>query len=121
MNGWRRGAGLAAIVVMFAGLALLFVPRLGIEVDEALVANGIYARAAPWYSWRFGEYELPIMLINYLGALKTWLYAAVFAVCTPGPYSLRVPMVIAGAASVAMFFLVLDRAVGRRAASTRKN
>jgi hypothetical protein len=116
MIEWKRCVGIAAVVAMFAALALLFVPRFGIEVDEALVGNAIYARGAPSYSWNFGEYELPIMLINYLGALKAWLYAAVFAVWAPGAYSLRVPMIIAGAASVWLFFALLDRTVGRRAA-----
>jgi hypothetical protein len=116
MSGWKARAALAGIVLLFIVSAMLFVTRLGIEADEAMIANGIYARAAPWYAWTFGDFELPIMLINYLGALKTWLYAGVFAIWAPAAVSLRLPMVVAGAGSVWLFFVLLDRAAGRRAA-----
>src|SRR6185436_14395064 len=85
---------------------------LGIYTDEALIGNGIYARGAPWYSWTFGDSELPIMLISYVGALKTWIYSGIFAIWAPGPLSLRLPMVLLAAASLILFFRLLDRVVG---------
>jgi len=100
-----RGA-LAAILVLFIITAMLFVSRPGIEADEALVANGAL------YSW----HSIPLMLMSYLGALKSWFYIALFAVVRPGAVSLRLPTVLLGAAAIWMFFLLLDRTVGRRAA-----
>lgn len=91
---------------------MLFIPRLGIYTDEALIGNGIYARGAPWYSWTFGDSELPIMLISYVGALKTWIYSGIFAIWPPGSLSLRLPMVLIAAASLILFFRLLNRAVG---------
>jgi hypothetical protein len=35
-------------------MGLFFVRRVGIETDEAMLANGIYGHGAPWYSWKFG-------------------------------------------------------------------
>ena len=55
-------------------------------------------------------------MISYMGALKTWFYLALFAFVKPGPVSLRLPTVLAGAAAVWLFFLLLDRTIGRRAA-----
>ncbi len=90
--------------------------RLGIEVDEALLGNGIYEHGAAWYSWHISGMDIPVMLLTYVGALKTWLYNPLFALWPPGPVSLRLPMVLVGAVTIVLFFLLLDRSVGRRAA-----
>jgi hypothetical protein len=113
---WRTHALLALLALFFTGAGLLFVPRLGVEVDEAIVANGIYDHGSPWYSWRFGRDELPIMLISYLGALKTWMYNVLFLLTPPRPLALRLPTLLLAAGTLWIFFSLLDRAVGRRAA-----
>jgi len=106
----------AGAALVFIGAAMLFVPRIGIEADEATIGNGIYEHGAPSYSWHVHGYEIPVMLISYLGALKTWLYNPMFALWDPGPVSLRLPMVLVGAVTLWLFFRFLDRTVGRRAA-----
>jgi 4-amino-4-deoxy-L-arabinose transferase-like glycosyltransferase len=100
-----RGA-LAAILLLFIATAMLFVSRPGIEADEALVANSAL------YSW----HHVPLMLMSYMGALKAWFYLALFRVVAPGPVSLRTPTVLVGAVAIWLFFLLIDRTVGRRAA-----
>src|SRR6516162_3177908 len=109
-------AGLAIVSLLFLALSLPFTQRLGIEADEAMIANGIYAHGAPLYSWRFAGYEIPVMLISYLGALKTWLYNPYFALWPPSPFSLRIPAVFAGIAGLWLFFALLDRVASRPAA-----
>ena len=97
---------LAAILLLFILTAMLFVSRPGIEADEALVANPTF------YVW----HGVPLMLINYLGALKACFYTGLFSIVQPGPLSLRMPTVPLGAIAILQFFLLLDRTVGRRAA-----
>jgi hypothetical protein len=116
MDDKRRRAGLLLIMLGFVACGLLFIPRLGIEVDEALVANGIYPHGSPWYAWSFGSVEIPVMLISYLGALKTWMYSALFVFVEPRPMSLRLPTLLLAAGSLWLFFGLLDRTVSRRAA-----
>jgi hypothetical protein len=100
-----RGA-LAAIVLLFIFTAMLFVSRPGIEADEALVANpGVLY----WH-------HIPLMLMSYMGALKAWFYLVLFNIVRPGPISLRMPTVIFGAVAIVLFFLLVDRTVGCRAA-----
>jgi len=108
--------GLIAVAVAFVAAGMLFVPRLGVEADEAMVANGIYAHGSPWYSWKLGNAEVPVMLISYLGALKTWFYKGVFLFAAPRPIVLRLPMLLFAATSLWLFFELLDRTIGRRAA-----
>jgi len=115
MTPWTQ-RGLILVAVAFVSAGMLFVPRLGIEVDEAIVANGIYDHGDPWYSWHFGDSEVPVMLISYLGALKTWFYNGVFLFTPPRPMVLRLPMLLFAAASLWLFFELLDRTMSRRAA-----
>lgn len=107
---------MALVALGFVAAGLLFIPRLGIEVDETIVANGIYPHGSPWYSWSFGGVELPVMLISYLGALKTWMYSVLFFFVQPRPMALRLPTLLLGAAALWLFFGLLDRTVSRRAA-----
>ena len=113
----RRDAVLLFLLcAAFIAAGWTFIRRFGIEVDEALVGNGIYPRAAAVYSWKIGDAEIPLMLLSYLGALKTWMYNLIFAVWTPGPIPLRLPTLVFGAATIVLFFVILQRAAGRRAA-----
>jgi 4-amino-4-deoxy-L-arabinose transferase-like glycosyltransferase len=56
------------------------------------------------------------MILSYLGALKTWVYNALFAMVRPGAISLRMPTVLCGAATIWLFFQLIDQTIGRRAA-----
>jgi hypothetical protein len=103
---WRSRGALAAILALFISTAMLFVSRLGIEADEAVVTG----------RGSFTLFSVPLMHFSYVGALKTWFYLALFSFVRPSQVSLRVPMVLAGAAAVWLFFVLLDQTVGRRAA-----
>jgi hypothetical protein len=116
MTTLKTRIALAALALAFIAAGLLFVPRLGIEADEAMVGNGIYERAAPLYSWYFSDNEVPVMLLSYLGALKTWLVHPWLDLWSPGRTSLRFPSILAGACTLWLFFALLDRVQGRAAA-----
>ena len=107
---------LIGVSLAFVAAGMLFVPRLGIEADEAIITNGIYEHGDPWYSWKFADAEVPIMLISYLGALKTWFYNGVFLFTPPRPMVLRLPMLLLAAGTLWLFFELLDRTLGRRTA-----
>ncbi|MBM3775341.1 MAG: glycosyltransferase family 39 protein, partial [Acidobacteria bacterium] len=83
--------------------------------DEAIIANGIYPGGAPWYSWHLGQGEIPVMILSYLGALKTWLYNGLFLVWRPSELSLRFPMLLVGAATIWLSYRLLKR-ISERAA-----
>ncbi len=99
---------------MAAGWPLM--KKLGIEADEAMLGNGIYERAAPWYSWHLFGNEIPVMLITYLGALKTWIYNGIFAIWHPSAVSLRLPTMLLGVLTILLFFQFLDSVIGRAGA-----
>lgn len=113
--GARAGSAIALLACLFffaAGQA--FIPLLGIENDEALFANALYDRAPALYS--IPGLGIPLMSITYLGALKAWIYAPIFRLFGAGVWQLREPTIIMGAVSIWLFFLLLRRVAGMRAA-----
>src|SRR5258708_32823456 len=83
-------AWIACAFFMLAGLA--FIPHLGIEGDEALFASGIYPPRGELYAFRIGRSHIPLMLMNYVGALKSWIYSPILNTLGAGPATLRVPI-----------------------------
>jgi 4-amino-4-deoxy-L-arabinose transferase-like glycosyltransferase len=106
--------GLTCAFFFCAGLALA--PNLGIEDDEALFASAIYRPRAELYQIHIGRSHIPLMLMSYLGALKSLIYKPIFLAFGTGVWALRVPMLLAGTFSVWLFFLLLRRIAGERAA-----
>ena len=52
------------------------------------------------------------MLMSYLGALKSWIYMAVFHFWAPSLWSVRIPMLLAAALSIVLFYSFLRRLGG---------
>lgn len=105
---------IACSFFFFAGLA--FIPHIGIEGDEPLFATAIYPPRSELYSIQIGQAHVPVMLMSYVGALKSWIYRPILNAFGAGPITLRVPMLLAGVASLWLFFLLLRRIAGDRAA-----
>ena len=105
---------LAACIFFFcAGRA--FLPHLGVQNDEALFAQAIYQPGTLAHV-TIGHTTCPLMLMSYLGTLKSWVYRPVFRHFGTDASTLRVPVLLAGVASIWLFFLLLRRIAGERAA-----
>jgi hypothetical protein len=104
----------ACILFFLAGQ--LLIPLLGIEADEALFASPILQPKSWEYAMRFRHSQLALMLMTYLGTLKTLLYKPLLRWFGTGAWSVREPALLAGAASIWLFYLLLRRTVGERAA-----
>lgn len=59
------------------------------------------------------HHDIPLMLMSYLGTLKTWLYHFIFTVWSPGTLPLRLPVVLLGAITVFAMYSLLLRIAGR--------
>jgi len=104
------------LCIFFVLAGNLLIPYLGIENDEALFAQGLYRPRGELYSIHIGRSSVPIMLMTYLGALKSWIYGPILKLFGISLYTLRQPMLLAGALSIWLFFLLLRRIAGLRAA-----
>ncbi len=105
-----------ALCLVFVLQGLVLIPYVGIQTDEALFGSAIYQPIGVEYAARILGHTVPTMVMSYIGALKAWTYAVIFAVWPPSPYSLRIPVLLIGAVTIWLFFLLLRDMAGRRAA-----
>lgn len=110
----RRLAAVACGFFVAAGLA--FIPHLGIQNDEALFGHVIFEPKAGLPTAKLLGMKVPLMLMSYLGAFKGWIYRQIFRAVRPNLWSIRVPMLLVGAATLWLFYKLLRRIAGNRAA-----
>ncbi|MDE3194976.1 MAG: glycosyltransferase family 39 protein, partial [Acidobacteriota bacterium] len=104
---------LSLAVFCLTGLALI--PYPGLQNDELFFAGPIYADLA-FYKLHAGAAAIPLMVISYTGALKTWLYMAIFQVFAPNEWSIRIPVLLLGMATIWLTWVWVRRIAGLRAA-----
>jgi hypothetical protein len=103
-------------VGVFVFLSIVLLPYPGLQEDELLFSAPIYLHQS-LFSVRFFGRHLPVMLMGYLGTVKTWLYFVIFHVVPPNLWSVRVPVVLLGALTIWLTWVWTRRVVGERAAA----
>jgi 4-amino-4-deoxy-L-arabinose transferase-like glycosyltransferase len=104
----------ACLFFLLAGLA--FLGRIGIENDETIFAGVFLKPYGGAYTIRIGHSRIPLMVMTYIGTLKAWLYRPLMSLFGTNVAVLRLPMILAGVAAVWLFYRLLDRIAGQRAA-----
>ena len=102
---WEKFA-LALAAGFFAAFAIAYIPQLGIQTDEALIAPVIFQKnCGPAFAEvKAGGLTFPTMLMSYVGALKGWLYIPIFAVFGVSHWSLRLPAALLGLCAAILFY-----------------
>jgi hypothetical protein len=97
------------LTVIFVLLGVCLIPYPGLHNDEVLFGDGIFAprETLAWMS--VFKKPVPLMLMSYLGALKSWIYAPILALWKPSAWSVRLPVLVLGGVTIWMFFLLLQR------------
>jgi hypothetical protein len=94
------------------------IPYAGIQDDEALFAIPLWEPLGRHFELRIFHRHLPLMLMSYLGTLKTAIYWPVLRLFGSSIWVLRLPVVLAGAVTIYFFFQLLRRSVFRRPMAT---
>jgi hypothetical protein len=118
----RISLAFACCLTILAGCALI--PYAGIQMDEALFAGPYYQTIPREFRLRLFHHDIPLMVMTYIGTLKTLLYWPIFVTfrSTLAAHSIyaawiiRLPMVLTGALTVWIFFYLTERSAGRLAA-----
>ena len=97
-------------------LQLFFLTGPGIEEDEALFVGPFVDNAPSLYEWHVGHFRIPVMTMDYIGALKSWLYWPIFGLWSPGVWSMRLPVCLLSVVTLLLFADVVRRAAGSRVA-----
>lgn len=95
------------LVFVVSGCALL--PYTGFQNDESLFASGIYEKWGIADTLQAGKRQIPLMLMSYVGALKSWIYTPIFQWFPPNLWSVRLPVVLLGAATLWLLHRFLCR------------
>jgi 4-amino-4-deoxy-L-arabinose transferase-like glycosyltransferase len=106
------------LYLYFAGSAI---EAPGLYYDEVLFANAalgnldgsFVAWGIPW-----GDHKIPLMLMGYIGALKAYLYAPLFAWLGTSVAVVRWPMILAGIGTLLLTWKLAWRMFGEKVAWT---
>ena len=110
-------------LTILAGCA--FIPYAGLQMDEALFAGPYYQPVAREFRLRLFHHDIPLMVMTYIGTLKTLLYWPLIAIFRSSfeahpqyaAWVFRLPTVLAGALTVFVFFYLAERSANRLAAT----
>lgn len=102
--------------VVFLALGIAFLPLPGVQNDEALFAAPLYQQNARQFCITVFHKQIVLMVMSYIGALKTALYAPILAIFGGNAWSVRLPMVIAGALTIFFFYYLVQGSADRRIA-----
>jgi hypothetical protein len=109
-------AGLAACA-LFILLGALIIPYAGIQADEALFSTPLFPHIDKGLRLPLVPRHIPLMVMSYVGSLKTVLFWPIFRIFGAGPWTLRLPAALFGAITIFFFFYLARAAGGARAAA----
>jgi hypothetical protein len=108
-----------AAITIYLICSLVYINRPGLYYDETLFVNvalgnedgSFIELEAP-----IGRYRIPVMLMPYIGALKSYFYFPIFKLFGTSPATVRFPPVLLGLVTLALTFLVVRNSVGLKVA-----
>ena len=111
----RRADAIALVFcLLFVVLGSLWISEVGIQNDEALFSAGIYPPFGD--SVHLFRKPFPLMVMSYVGTLKSYVWWPILSVWKPSAASLRFPALVLAAITVWLFYVLLKRTVSVRAA-----
>jgi hypothetical protein len=101
----------------FFGLGLAVLPQVGLQQDEVLFARPLFhVPSSTVFDAQIFHWQVPLMLMPYLGTLKTWAYYPILASIRPSTITIRLPVLIIGSLTVWIFIWLLEGTGGRTVA-----
>jgi hypothetical protein len=100
-----------AAVCTFVLISTYRIELPGLYMDEVDFVNA--ARGAPdntMIHMRLGS--VPLFIMPYLGALKAWIYAPVFALFGVSPLTIRLPAILLAAVTLLIFYQLMRAKLG---------
>ena len=75
-------------------------PQPGLEVDEVLFISALQHPDHTAYSRFWFNHREPLMLLSYVGAFKSWLFAPLYAAGWLNVWSIRLPALVLAAVTI---------------------
>lgn len=96
-------AGLAACC-LFVLLGAFIIPYAGIQADEALFTTPLFPHIGKDLRLPLLPQHVPLMVMTYIGSLKTLVFWPIFRIFGTSPWAVRLPVVLLGAITIFFFF-----------------
>jgi Dolichyl-phosphate-mannose-protein mannosyltransferase len=104
--------GLCTALTVYVVLSVRHIRCPGLGYDEVMWASvAIVSPDSSWTSWRIGRWPV-LLALPYIGALKGYLYVPIVKLFGATPLSIRLPMILLGAAGIALTFASAKRVIG---------
>lgn len=118
----RLKAGKSPMILFLSALTLLSIviacwkiDQPGLYYDEMLFGNAaVGGKTDNFVMLRIGN--IPFLLMNYIGALKAWIYYPIFSIFPVNYWSVRLPSILLGTMGGLFLVAALYRGFGRSAA-----
>ncbi|MCX6608016.1 MAG: glycosyltransferase family 39 protein [Acidobacteria bacterium] len=110
-SGWRSTIvwGLGALFcALFFAQGYAFIRQVGVQEDEVLFAGAVLRPFE--VSGSLGT--VPIMIMDYAGALKALVYGQIFRVFPPDTRSVRMPVLFLGTLTLLLYFVFFRMTLG---------
>lgn len=101
---------------LFILLGAALLPYAGVQNDEALFAAPLYEQNSKDFCISLFHHQAPMMVMSYVGTLKTLIYMPILHFFGSSVWSVRLPMVLAGALTVFFLYSLVLLSAGRAAA-----
>lgn len=88
--------GVAIFAITAFCLAARHLEHPGLYYDELLFVNGALNRGVSDLFVISRWHGVPILLMDYIGALKAWIYYPIFLVWDVNPWTIRIPALLVG-------------------------
>ena len=97
-------------------LSLNMISYAGVQEDEALFSVPFYSALPREYKIRTSHHDIPLMVMSYVGALKTWIYWPLIHWFGSSVWTVRLPVILAGTITVFLFYHLIRGFGGAHAA-----
>lgn len=112
---WSIASLLSLVLFLLCGLLLL--PLVGFQTDEVMYVYNWWHPEQALSTIDLRHHQFPAMMMSYLGAFKSWVYAPVLDVFGPSVLAVRLPMLLLGGLTILLTGNLLRRIQGKTAAA----
>ncbi len=111
-NETKLYVGVTALTIILAiVIACRKISQPGLYYDELLFVNGALAGKGDIFI-RYRFHGIPILLMDYIGALKAWIYFPIFSIFPVNSWSVRLPSILIGITGGVLLVMALRRGFG---------
>lgn len=102
-------------LLLFISVGIVLTPFAGLQADEVGFIYGLWHPETSMASISIFHHRMPLMMMSYLGSLKSWIFAPIFQLFGVSEWSLRIPAIIFASATILLGGLLMRRCCGRLA------